>query len=209
MMESVDWSAIVSAVTTAAVGIWTAWFTYNQKTKDKLTDLKIEQYKKEMKKRSFKRSEDTAKVLGALNKILLGSNADRVYIVQPHPLGHIAFLSIQFEVKANGVQGMRYDVQKLEMSDVPKFCERMVDNLWMYLDNIDEQVQDPYAKALLSSNGTKVAAIKRMSTARDWVGSIFCEFMEIPTISESDLQKLMHEAAITIQYNLPEYQKED
>lgn len=209
MMESVDWSAIVSAVTTAAVGIWTAWFTYNQKTKDKLTDLKIEQYKKEMKKRSFKRSEDTAKVLGALNKILLGANADRVYIVQPHPLGHIAFLSIQFEVKANGVQGMRYDVQKLEMSDVPKFCERMVDNLWMYLDNIDEQVQDPYAKALLSSNGTKVAAIKRMSTARDWVGSIFCEFMEIPTISESDLQKLMHEAAITIQYNLPEYQEED
>jgi hypothetical protein len=209
MMESVDWSAIVSAVTTAAVGIWTAWFTYNQKTKDKLTDLKIEQYKKEMKKRSFKRSEDTAKVLGALNKILLGANADRVYIVQPHPLGHIAFLSIQFEVKANGVQGMRYEVQKLEMSDVPKFCERMVDNLWMYLDNIDEQVQDPYAKALLSSNGTKVAAIKRMSTARDWVGSIFCEFMEIPTISESDLQKLMHEAAITIQYNLPEYQEED
>lgn len=209
MMESVDWSAIVSAVTTAAVGIWTAWFTYNQKTKDKLTDLKIEQYKKEMKKRSFKRSEDTAKVLGALNKILLGANADRVYIVQPHPLGHIAFLSIQFEVKANGVQGMRYEVQKLEMSDVPKFCERMVDNLWMYLDNIDEQVQDPYAKALLSSNGTKVAAIKRMSTARDWVGSIFCEFMEAPTISESDLQKLMHEAAITIQYNLPEYQEED
>lgn len=209
MMEGVDWSAIVSAVTTAAVGIWTAWFTYNQKTKDKLTDLKIEQYKKEMKKRSFKRSEDTAKVLGALNKILLGANADRVYIVQPHPLGHIAFLSIQFEVKANGVQGMRYEVQKLEMSDVPKFCERMVDNLWMYLDNIDEQVQDPYAKALLSSNGTKVAAIKRMSTARDWVGSIFCEFMEIPTISESDLQKLMHEAAITIQYNLPEYQEED
>ena len=199
----------MSAVTTAAVGIWTAWFTYNQKTKDKLTDLKIEQYKKEMKKRSFKRSEDTAKVLGALNKILLGANADRVYIVQPHPLGHIAFLSIQFEVKANGVQGMRYEVQKLEMSDVPKFCERMVDNLWMYLDNIDEQVQDPYAKALLSSNGTKVAAIKRMSTARDWVGSIFCEFMETPTISEPDLQKLMHEAAITIQYNLPEYQEED
>lgn len=209
MMEGVDWSAIVSAVTTAAVGIWTAWFTYNQKTKDKLTDLKIEQYKKEMKKRSFKRSEDTAKVLGALNKILLGANADRVYIVQPHPLGHIAFLSIQFEVKANGVQGMRYEVQKLEMSDVPKFCERMVDNLWMYLDNIDEQVQDPYAKALLSSNGTKVAAIKRMSTARDWVGSIFCEFIDTPSISEADLQKLMHEAAITIQYNLPEYHEED
>jgi hypothetical protein len=209
MMESVDWSAIVSAVTTAAVGIWTAWFTYNQKTKDKLTDLKIEQYKKDMKKRSFKRSEDTAKVLGALNKVLLGANADRVYIVQPHPLGHIAFLSIQFEVKANGVQGMRYEVQKLEMSDVPKFCERMVDNLWMYIDNIDEQVQDPYAKALLSTNGTQVVAIKRMSTARDSVGSIFCEFIDNPSVSQEEVHKLMHEAAINIQYILPEYQEED
>lgn len=209
MMEGVDWSAIVSAVTTAAVGIWTAWFTYNQKTKDKLTDLKIEQYKKDMKKRSFKRSEDTARVLGALNKILLGANADRVYIVQPHPLGHIAFLSIQFEVKANGVQGMRYEVQKLEMSDVPKFCERLVDNLWLYFDNIDEQVIDPYAKALLASNGTKVAAIKRMSTARDWVGSIFCEFIDEPTISEVELKNLMHEVAVQIQYNLPEFQEEE
>ena len=206
-MESVDWSAIVNAVTTAAVGIWTAWFTYNQKTKDKLTDLKIEQYKKEMKKRSFKRSEDTAKVLGALNKILLGANADRVYIVQPHPLGHIAFLSIQFEVKANGVQGMRYEVQKLEMSDVPKFCERMVNNLWMYLDNIDEQVQDPYAKALLSSNGTKVAAIKRMSTARDWVGSIFIEYIEEPEIDQETLKKLAHDSALVIRYILPEFKE--
>lgn len=204
-MESIDWGAVFGCIST----IVCAWFVYNQKTKDKMTDLKIEQYRKEMKKKGFKRSEDTAKVLGALNKVLLGANADRVYIVQPHPLGHIAFLSIQFEVKANGVQGMRFEVQKLEMSDVAKFCDRMVNNLWLYFDDIDTQVQDPYAKALLSSNGTKVAAIKRMSTARDWVGSIFCEFIDTPTISECDLQKLMHEAAITIQYNLPEYQEEE
>ena len=209
MEEGIDWSAIVSAVTTAAVAIWTAWFTYNQKTKDKLTDLKIEQYKKDMKRKSYKRAEDTAKVLGALNKVLLGANADRVYIVQPHPLGHIAFLSIQFEVKANGVQGMMYEVQKLEMSDVAKFCERMVNNLWLYFDDIDKQVIDPYAKALLSSNGTKVAAIKRMTTARDWVGSIFCEFIDKPTISEEEIKKLMHEAAVSIQYNLPEFQEEE
>jgi hypothetical protein len=204
-MESIDWGAVFGCIST----IVCAWFAYNQKAKDKMTDLKIEKYRKEMKKKGFKRSEDTAKVLGALNKVLLGANADRVYIVQPHPLGHIAFLSIQFEVKANGVQGMRFEVQKLEMSDVAKFCDRMVNNLWLYFDDIDHQIQDPYAKALLSSNGTKVAAIKRMSTARDWVGSIFCEFIDTPAISEGDLQKLMHEAAITIQYNLPEYQEEE
>lgn len=205
MIESLDWGAIMACVSTVIC----AWFTYNQKTKDKMTDLKIEKFKKDLKRQGFKRSEDTAKVLGALNKVLLGANADRVYIVQPHPLGHIAFLSIQFEVKANGVQGMRYEVQKLEMSDVAKFCERMVNNLWLYFDDIDSQVKDPYAKALLSSNGTKVAAVKRMSTARDWVGSIFCEFIDTPSVSEGEIHRLMHEAAVSIQYNLPEYQEEE
>lgn len=204
-MESLDLGAIMACVSTVIC----AWFTYNQKTKDKMTDLKIEKFKKDLKRQGFKRSEDTAKVLGALNKVLLGANADRVYIVQPHPLGHIAFLSIQFEVKANGVQGMRYEVQKLEMSDVAKFCERMVNNLWLYFDDIDTQVKDPYAKALLSSNGTKVAAVKRMSTARDWVGSIFCEFIDTPSVSEDEIHRLMHEAAVSIQYNLPEYQEEE
>lgn len=209
MEEGIDWSAIISAVTTAAVAIWTAWFTYNQKTKDKMTDLKIEQYKNEMKRKSFKRAENAGKVFGELNKILLGTGADRVYIVQPHPLGHAAYLSIQYEVKSNGVQGMRMEVQKLEMSEVPQFSDDMTRNLWMYFDDIDNQVEDRVAKSLLSSNGTVAVAIKRMNTARDWVGSIFCEFMDTPKVDEEEIKRLMHEAAINIQYNLPEYQDED
>lgn len=208
-MEGIDWSVIVSAVTTAAVTIWTAWFTYNQRTKDKLTDLKIEQYKSEMKRKSFKRAENAGKVFGALNKVLLGTGADRVYIVQPHPLGHAAYLSVQYEVKANGVQGMRMEIQKLEMSEVPQFSEEMTRNLWMYFDDIDSQVEDKVAKSLLASNGTVAVAIKRMNTARDWVGSIFCEFMDSPSVSEEDIKKMMHEAAVNIQYNLPEYQEEE
>lgn len=208
-MEEIDWSALVSAVTTAAVAIWTAWFTYNQKTKDKMTDLKIEQYKNEMKRKSFKRAENAGKVFGSLNKVLLGTGADRVYIVQPHPLGHAAYLSVQYEVKANGVQGMRMEIQKLEMSEVPQFSEEMTRNLWMYFDDIDNQVDDKVAKSLLASNGTIAVAIKRMNTARDWVGSIFCEFMDTPKVDEEEIKRLMHEAAINIQYNLPEYQDED
>ena len=204
-MENFDLGAIMGCISTVIC----AWFAYNQKTKDKLTDLKIEKYRKDIKKKSFKRSEDTAKVLGALNRILLGVNADRVYIVQPHPLGHIQFLSVQFEVKANGVQGMKNEIQNLEMSDVAKFCDRMVNNLWMYIDDIDGQVQDPYAKALFSSNGTKTVAIKRMSTARDWVGSIFCEFIDAPSSKMEDIQKVMHDEMISIQYNLPEVQEAD
>ena len=48
-----------------------------------------------------------------------------------------------------------------------------------------------------------------MNTARDWVGSIFCEFMDAPKVDEDEIKHLMHEAAVNIQYNLPEYQEEE
>ena len=101
---------------------------------------------------------------------------------------------------------MRMYVQKLEMSEVPLFSKMMAEKLFMYFDDIDNQMEDRVAKSLLSSNGTKVAAIKRMNSSRDWVGSIFCEFMEDPEISQEEIKKAMHEAAINIQFNLPEFQ---
>lgn len=202
----VDLGVIISAICTMITTIIGGWFVYNQKTKDKLTDLKIERFKSEEKARGYKRSENTGKVLGELYRVLLETGADRVYIVQPHPLGHIAFLSIQFEVKSKGVEGMRMMVQKLEMSEVPLFAKQLTENIFMYFENIDEEVDDRVAKSLLSSNGTQAVAIKRLNSTRDWVGSIFCEFMDTPTCSRYEIQKVLHEAAVNIQYNLPEYQ---
>lgn len=199
--------ALIGAIGGVVSPILLAWFKYNQSTKDKLTDLKIERLKAQEKQNGYKRSANTGKVLGELYKVMIATGADRVYIVQPHPLGHIAFLSIQFEVKANGVEGMKMNVQKLEMSEVPMFSKMMTENIFMYFDDIDNQVEDKVAKSLMSSNGTIAVAVKRLNSSRDWVGSIFCEFLDKPIISELELQRLMHEAAINIQYNLPEFQE--
>ena len=73
-----------------------AWFSYNQYTRNKLTDLKVDQYKKDEEKKSYRRSENSAKVFGELWRILFEVKADRVYIVQPHPIGMSSHLSIQF-----------------------------------------------------------------------------------------------------------------
>lgn len=211
MATEIDWAGIITAIGAligAVGGIYSIWAKFHQDEKNKLTDLKIEQYRAQEHQRSFRRAENTSKVLGELYQIMLLTGADRVYIVQPHPLGHIAFLSVQFEVKANGVEGMRMHVQKLEMSEVPLFSKMMSENLFMYFDDIDAQVEDRVAKSLLSSNGTVTAAIKRLNSSRDWVGSIFCEFMEAPTKSREEIQKALHDAAINIQYNLPEFQEE-
>lgn len=189
----------------SAIGvIIAAWFSYNQYTRNKMTDLKVDEFKRKEKARSYKRSENSAKVFGELWRILFELKADRVYIVQPHPLGHPMYLSVQFEVKRKGVEGMRESIQKLPMSDIAVFSKDLAENIYMYIDDIDVQVEDRVAKSLLSSNGCVGAIVKRLNSPNDWVGSIFCEFTSPMEVGKEEARAILHEAAIVIQYILPD-----
>lgn len=195
----------VANVISGIGAIVAAWFSYNQYTRNKMTDIKVEQFKKEEERRGYKRSENSAKVFGEIWRVLFETKADRVYIVQPHPLGHASFLSIQFEVKRKGVEGMRGNIQNLPMSEVAAFSKQMVDEVFMYITNIDEQIDDRVTKSIMSSNGCESIIIKRMNNSNDWVGSIFCEYTTHINISEEEARSILHEAAINIQYILPEF----
>lgn len=196
----IDLANVVSACGTVVA----AYLAYNQYTKNKITDLKVEYFKKEEERKSYKRSENTAKVFGELWRILYELKADRVYIVQPHPLGHVAFLSIQFEVKRKGVSGMLDSIQTLPMSEVANFSKVLAENLFLFYTDIDNEVKDKVAKSLLSVNGCKAVAIKRLNSSVDWVGNIFCEFTDRQYPDEETIHHVLHEAAINIQYILPE-----
>lgn len=196
----IDLANVISACGTVVA----AYLAYNQYTKNKITDLKVEYFKKEEERKSYKRSENTAKVFGELWRILYELKADRVYIVQPHPLEHVAFLSIQFEVKRKGVSGMLDSIQTLPMSEVANFSKVLAENLFLFYTDIDNEVKDKVAKSLLSVNGCKVVAIKRLNSSSDWVGNIFCEFTDRQYPDEETIHHVLHEAAINIQYILPE-----
>ena len=190
---------IISAIGTILV----AWFAYNQKTKDKMTELKIEQYKAQEERRSKRRADNSSLVYGELWNVLHELDADRVYIVQPHPLGNESMLSVYFEVKRKGVEGMKPQIQSLPIADVAKFSSDLVKHLFMFITDIDE---DKYAKAIFSSCGCEAAIVKRLNdNTHDWVGSIFCEFTRPMTVSEEEARAVMHTAALNIQYLLPEY----
>lgn len=196
----IDLANVISACGTVVA----AYLAYNQYTKNKITDLKVEYFKKEEERKSYKRSENTAKVFGELWRILYELKADRVYIVQLHPLGHVAFLSIQFEVKRKGVSGMLDSIQTLPMSEVANFSKVLAENLFLFYTDIDNEVKDKVAKSLLSVNGCKAVAIKRLNSSADWVGNIFCEFTDRQYPDEETIHHVLHEAAINIQYILPE-----
>lgn len=199
-MENVP--AIISAIGT----IIAAWFAYNQYAKNKLTDMKVERMQAEYAEKQKRRSDNSAIVHGELWEVLHRLKADRVYIVQPHPLGNESMVSIYFESKRKGVESMKPRVQNLKMCDIAKFCSELAKNLFMFIDDIDGQVSDRYAKSLLSSCGTSKVVIKRLSdNTHDWVGSIFCEFTHGAEVEETTARAILHEAALNIQYILPEY----
>lgn len=199
-----DVASIISALGVIITTCLTAWFAYNQKTKDKLTDLKIEKYKRDMERESKRRSDNSSIIFGELWNILHLLNADRVYIVQPHPLGREERLSIWFEVKRKGVEPMKPHIQNLDISEVAVFNRMLTENLFLYLTDIDKQVDDKYAKSILSSYGCCSAIIKRLSDSKhDRNGNIFCEFTRPLTISENEAHEVLHTAATNIQYILP------
>lgn len=196
----------IAAIISAVGAILASFFAYNQYTKNKMTDLKIEKFKKDEEMKSKRRADNSSIVYGELWRVLHDLNADRVYIVQPHPLGNESLLSIYYEVKRKGIEGMKTHVQNLHISDVAKFSSDLVKNLFMYVDDIDDDISDKCAKSILSSYGCQAAVIKRLNDNKhDWIGSIFCEFTHPMDVSEEEARGIMHEAAMNIQYILPEY----
>lgn len=199
-------TGVVSIILTTIVGLMTAWFKYNQSTKDKLTDFKIERWKKEEENKFSRRSENVAKIYGILWQILHNTNSDRVYIIQPHPLVDNQYISISLEVRRNGMASMKPVIRKTPMGDVALFCSDLAKRDFMFYKNIDEEVRDKRAKSILATNGTVSAVIKRLSDGEyDWIGSIVCEFTREISVSPDVMRKELLDAANNIQYILPEY----
>jgi hypothetical protein len=167
----------------------------------------MERWKKEEEQKSYMQNKYSGQVFGQIHELLRNAKADRVYIVQPHPLGHVAFLSCYFEADNNGITEMQSSIQSIPMSKVPLFSRDLAENAWLYYDDIDDQVNDDVAKSMFLANGTRAVCIKRMENTKDWVGSIFIEYIEEPELSEGEIRKLAHDAALVIRYILPEFKE--
>lgn len=196
-----DWAAIIQAIGTIVLG----YFTYNQYTKNKITDHKLEKWKNEDLQLNKKRSDNAMLVYGELWELLYKLQADRVYIVQPHPLGHEEMLTIYFEVKRRWAEPMRPHIQNKKISEVAKFASDLVKHLFLYITDIDSQVKDRYTQSIMSQCGTTNLIVKRLNDNKhDWVGSIFCEFIDQMEITETEAKEILHKVATNIQYILPE-----
>ena len=195
----------IPAIISSIAVILSAWFSYNQYAKNKLTDLKIEKWKAAEAEKSAKRSDNIAKIYGVLWQLLHELGADRVYILQPHPLINNMFLSVSLEVKRNGVSAIKPCIQRLPMSDVAAFSAELSCRDFLFYRNIETEVKDKRARAIMTTNGCCSVVIKRLSDdEHDWIGSIFCGFTHAQELHPASLRQQLQEAADHIQYILPE-----
>jgi hypothetical protein len=204
-METAEIILAIGSLIGAIGGVYSIWTKYNQEAKNKKTEYEIDKLRNEDMERNRRRSDNATLVFGELWNVLYETGASRVYVVQPHPLGHEEMLTIFFEVKRKGVEAMKPNIQKLQISEVANFASDLVKNTFMYITDIEEQVSDRYARSILSSCGCEAAVIKKLyNNRRDWVGSIFCEFTDEIRIKEDDAKEILRIAATNIQYILPE-----
>jgi hypothetical protein len=185
-------------------GIYAIWTKYNQDTKNKETDYKLEKMRNEDRMVNRRRSDNAMIIFGVLWELLYQIKADRVYIVQPHPLNNEEMLTIYFEVKRRWAEPMKPHIQSMKICEVAKFASDLAQQEFMFISDIDN-VKDRYAQSIFSSCGTRAAIVNKLSDNRhDWVGSVICEFTDGIEVSESEAQEILHKVATDIQYILPE-----
>ena len=182
-----------------------AWFNYNQKSKDEKTKMDIEDHKRKIAQKEHKNSECRAQVYGKLWHLLEDLGAERVYNVQPHPLTTNEYLSISMEVKGDGVSPMSPVIQNMPMSEVASFASELATRDFMLFKDIESEVKDTKAKAILTTNGSRMAVIKKLSDYdHKWIGNIFVEYTHSGELQPVELRKHLCEAADYIQHILPE-----
>ena len=193
---------VISAIATPLA----AWFAYNQHTKNQLIDLKVKKFQADMEREMEVRTDNCGYVYGAIADLRSEVSADRVYIVQPHPLGNESLVSVRFEVKERGVEPMKPHVQQLPLAEIPKFYALLTQNEYMAIHDVDG-VDDIIAHSIFATYGAEECYIYKMiNNRKDWCGSIFVEYTgDKSPISDDDMQKMLKSCASTIQYLLPEF----
>jgi hypothetical protein len=209
MVEKKSWlnehlATIIVALFSLIATTLGAWFVYNQSTKDKMTDYKIEQMKLFNEEKLNTNNRNVTIIYSELYDLLNNLDVDRVYIIQPHPEVHHYYLSVRFEVDEKGVAPVKDIFQNIPISDVPKFSRQIATNNWSYISNIYEQVDDNRILSMMRTMGTTNIAIYQLVDASgEWNGSLVVGNIKGKNIEEDKTIKLMKNAANTIQYILP------
>lgn len=211
MEENGNKSWLNAHVATIIVGLFTListvlglWFVYNQSTRDKLTDYKIEQMRLYNEEKISTNNRHVAVIYSELYDLMHRLDVDRVFIIQPHPELKYIYLSVFLEVDKKGISMVKDMFQNILISEMPKFSKEMATTVWLYFDNIDEQVNEPRVQSLMRTMGSTNVALRQLTnTSGDWIGTLVAENTQGRPLNNNVAMEMMKNTANTIQFILP------
>lgn len=184
------------------------WFTYNQYTKNKITDYKIEKWKQEEHSNNVKQAGNIATIYGELWELLYFLKADRVYLIQPHPLYKEMYISATLEVKQYGVSSVRDSLCDIKIESVARFVSDLANSEYKFIKGIETSELDDKIKSIMTSNGCHSVALRRLSDEKNnWIGTIVIGYIHNFN-NDKDIElieKMSRSSALAIQYILPEF----
>lgn len=200
-----DWQGIAAVITALGV-IVLGWFQYNQQTKNKETEARLKQREEEDKEKRKLLKIAANDIMRELHRLLIKTDAQRAYIVQPHPLDRAKFISIEYEVFSEGMIEIARKVHRMPISSVAGFVSELSSRdfiLW----HSQADVKDGRARAIMHSIGTEKMAAMRMMDDTLWLGNIVLDFDSHQELEAVYLKGKMGDAANVVKYILPEIEE--
>lgn len=209
-------AAVITAVGAIVLGVITYIITpivnsWIEIKKEERTRKKIEkQNVSKIKEKRARIKLSNARIYGLLNYILLNSNADRVYIIQPHPRNDKKFISISLEVVSPERDVVRHQCQFQNnlMSDWGTFVSKISnENLIIYMDV--NEIPDKRWRSHIKSKGVNSIIYKIISDHNeDWLGTLTAEYTHTRPSNDMVNQAIgfMEEVALKISEILIDYE---
>lgn len=204
-----DWQGIAALI--GAIAAFVALFlnfrqeSYNRQKEYELKRREADdKIARERERKQIKRASQD--IYRELNRLFIDTGALRAYIVQPHPLDKAKYISIQYEVCAEGMTSVLEQVQRMPIGNVGGFVSELMSRdfvLW----RTQADVKDGRARAMMHSFGTDRMAAMRMMNDDIWLGNIVLDFDEARQLEAIWLKEKMGEVANTVKYKLPEIEE--
>ena len=97
----------------------------------------MEKWRKEEHQNNVKKAGSIATIYGELWELLYFLKADRVYLIQPHPLYREMFISATLEVKKYGVSSVRESLCDIKIESVANFVSELANQDYLFIKDIE------------------------------------------------------------------------
>lgn len=192
-------------------GILAIVFGFYQYAFNQRTDYKIEKQREDDQRKheaeKAKLSDTYAKLYAYLWRLLYSIDADRIFILQPHPLHDRQFISISIEVTHpdRDVVSHKDNFQFRKMSEWAGLIAKIGNEDWMIHRNVSD-IKDTKVYSESHRRGVKAMYFRRMlDDEKHWEGTLCVEYTHSNPNEIDFIKGEISKKAMLIADILPEY----